>query len=92
MNKRFALIPSERERECTHEWLHFRGSIPCTGPRVCSMCGLTEEQIQDEQAARQQEPPPPTGKIGFRRPTVQPIMTEDAEYVPETMRDSGTGD
>ena len=82
MNKRFALIPAEREKECTHEWLHFRGTIPCTGPKVCSMCGLTEAQIQDEQAARQHEPPPPTGRIGFRRPAAQPIMFEDEEHLP----------
>lgn len=92
MKQRFALIPAEREKECEHLHMPYRGSIPCTGPRVCTMCGLTEAQIQDEQAARSQEPPLPTGRIGFRRPTVQPVMTEDAEHVPETMLDTGTGD
>ena len=39
MKKRFALIPAVREQECDHEHWHYRGEIPCTGPRVCNMCG-----------------------------------------------------
>ena len=45
MKKRLALIPSEREKECEHERLHYRGAIPCTGPKVCDMCGLREDEI-----------------------------------------------
>lgn len=33
------LIPSERDKPCSHEHIPFRGDIPCTGPRVCTMCG-----------------------------------------------------
>jgi len=87
MLKRFALIPEEREKECNHAFLHFRGSMPCTGPKVCSMCGLTEAEIRAEQT--QPEPPLPGGRIGFRRPTVQSVKFEDPEIVPETMLDTG---
>jgi hypothetical protein len=37
--KVFALAPSEREKECEHEHAPYSGVIPCTGPRVCTMCG-----------------------------------------------------
>ena len=38
--KQYALDPAEREKECTHELgFAYRGSIPCTGPRICYMCG-----------------------------------------------------
>jgi hypothetical protein len=38
--KRFALVPAMREEICDHP-LGFRytGAIPCTGPRVCPLCG-----------------------------------------------------
>ena len=84
MNKRFALIPEEREKECTHEWMHFRGSMPCTGPKVCSMCGLTDDDILAERVQAHQELPLPTGKIGFPRPLASPIMYEDEEHNPDT--------
>lgn len=38
--KQYALNPSEREKECTHELgFAYTGTIPCTGPRICRMCG-----------------------------------------------------
>lgn len=41
MKKKFALIPSEREKECHHEeGFHWNGNIPCTGVRRCYLCGL----------------------------------------------------
>ena len=43
MKKRYALVASEREKECPHVHVPFTGSIPCTGPRVCSMCGTRFE-------------------------------------------------
>ena len=45
MLKRFALVPSERLKECEHEHMRYRGAIPCTGPRVCSMCGAREDDL-----------------------------------------------
>jgi len=45
MLKRFALVPSERLKECRHEHMRYRGAIPCTGPRVCSMCGAREDDL-----------------------------------------------
>lgn len=37
--QRFHLIPSHRALICLHEHEPYSGSIPCTGPKVCSMCG-----------------------------------------------------
>ena len=45
MNKRYALIPSERNKPCTHEHAPYSGRMPCTGPRVCSMCGTVVDDI-----------------------------------------------
>lgn len=42
ISKRFALLPSEREKPCPHEMVAYIGRIPCTGPRVCRMCGTVE--------------------------------------------------
>lgn len=42
--KKYALGPAEREKECTHEMgFHYRGTMPNTGPRICSMCGTRED-------------------------------------------------
>jgi hypothetical protein len=48
MKQRFHLIPSEREKKCLHLHMPYSGRIPCTGPRRCTMCGLTEDQINEE--------------------------------------------
>jgi hypothetical protein len=47
--KKNALDPAERKKICTHE-LGFRysGRIPCTGPKVCWMCGAREDDAMDE--------------------------------------------
>jgi len=54
--KIFALIPSEREKECDHPLgFAYTGKIPCTGPRVCRLCGtrapepepLTHDEIRE---------------------------------------------
>jgi len=40
MKKIFALVPSEREKDCTHPLgFPYTGHIPCTGPRRCPLCG-----------------------------------------------------
>ena len=42
--KIFALVLSEREKECTHEaGFYYTGKMPCTGPKKCYMCGTREE-------------------------------------------------
>lgn len=38
--QRFALDPGLRDRECSHSHMPYAGKIPCTGGRVCTMCGL----------------------------------------------------
>ena len=45
--KIYALIPAEREKDCDHA-LGFpcRGRLPCTGPRVCPLCGTRQEAAQ----------------------------------------------
>ena len=37
--KKYALIPAERKKPCTHTMRAYRGRVPCTGPVVCLMCG-----------------------------------------------------
>lgn len=45
MKKIYAQCPEERNKECYHDHTPYRGSIPCTGPRICTMCGtLFNEQ------------------------------------------------
>lgn len=39
--KRFALLPSEREKPCPHNHVAYMGRVPNTGPLVCRMCGET---------------------------------------------------
>jgi hypothetical protein len=42
--KRFALDPHERGEPCDHVGhVRYIGVIPCTGPRVCNMCGTRLE-------------------------------------------------
>ena len=45
MKKKYALVPSEREKECYHEMgFYWTGKIPCTGIRICYMCGTKEHE------------------------------------------------
>lgn len=45
--KIYALFPSERTKECDHpSGFAFRGKMPCTGPRVCHLCGTREEDAE----------------------------------------------
>ena len=37
--KIFALVPSEREQECTDHLPRWTGRIPLTGRFVCYLCG-----------------------------------------------------
>lgn len=40
MKKIYALFPSEREKDCTHQGtVSWTGRIPCTGRLRCWMCG-----------------------------------------------------
>lgn len=44
--KKNALDPAEREKECLHELgFQYSGRIPCTGPKVCYMCGTREDDV-----------------------------------------------
>ncbi len=38
--KKWAMDPEERGKICAHESTPYRGAMPCTGPRVCIMCGM----------------------------------------------------
>ena len=51
--KKNALDPAEREKPCDHA-LGFRyaGKIPCTGPKLCPMCGANEEDVNPSTGAR----------------------------------------
>lgn len=44
--KTLALVPSVREQDCPHAHVPYRGRVPCTGPRICSMCGATPQEIE----------------------------------------------
>ncbi|KKN43906.1 hypothetical protein LCGC14_0698550 [marine sediment metagenome] len=43
-------IPEEREKECPHTHMPYRAryGMPCTGPRICSMCDATEAELREE--------------------------------------------
>ncbi len=44
MKKIYALDAKVREEECDHSCgFTYRGKMPCTGPRVCHMCGTTKD-------------------------------------------------
>jgi hypothetical protein len=44
--KIYALVPSERLKECDHfSGFSYTGTIPCTGPRVCHLCGTDERDV-----------------------------------------------
>lgn len=38
--QRFARTAEQRKQWCKHEHTPYRGKIPCTGPLICTMCGL----------------------------------------------------
>lgn len=48
IRKRLAQDVNEAQKECHHLHMHYRGAIPNTGPRVCSMCGSTEDEIMQD--------------------------------------------
>ena len=52
--KRFALVPTEREKICTHDHVPYIGPAPYPGksPRRCSMCNMEFENDQDLEKAR----------------------------------------
>ncbi len=39
-----------RKEVCTHDHMPYRAryGMPCTGPRVCTMCGVTDAQLAQE--------------------------------------------
>jgi hypothetical protein len=44
--KKNALFPAEREKPCDHALgFPFSGNIPCTGARLCPMCGARREDV-----------------------------------------------
>ena len=43
--KRFALVPSEREKECNHPMgFPYTGKMPCTGLEQCPTCGTIKTE------------------------------------------------
>jgi len=47
-----ALFPEEREKECNHpSGFAYSGKIPCTGPRVCHLCGTREADAETRRNA-----------------------------------------
>lgn len=46
MKKIYALIPSERDKECTDHIFRFMGAIPCTGLKRCVLCGATVDETE----------------------------------------------
>jgi len=50
--KRWAMVASETEKECDHQFMAWSGKMPCTGIRRCSMCGLTETEIEKEREVK----------------------------------------
>ena len=46
-----ALYPDVREQECDHPGgFPYRGTIPCTGPQVCYLCGTHKEDAESKGA------------------------------------------
>lgn len=46
------LHPELRSKTCIHAPVAYRGSIPCTGPLKCSMCGTLFENWNELAQAR----------------------------------------
>lgn len=46
IRKRFALLPEERGKACTYHLWRFTGTVPCTGPQVCTLCGTRKEDAE----------------------------------------------
>jgi hypothetical protein len=44
-----ALYAPYRTLPCEHKHMPYRGSMACTGPRACTMCGATEYALLEEQ-------------------------------------------
>jgi len=47
--KIYALIPSERKKDCFPHHFRWTGKTPCTGDYRCYMCGKTEEELEKEE-------------------------------------------
>jgi hypothetical protein len=46
MRKVLALVPSVQSETCHHAaGFAYTGRVPCTGPRVCHMCGSRIEDV-----------------------------------------------
>lgn len=44
--KIFAADPAVRGQDCDHpSGFPYQGRIPCTGPRVCPLCGTRQEEV-----------------------------------------------
>lgn len=93
IRQRLHLIPEEREKLCQHRHMPYSGRMPCTGPRRCSMCGFTEDEIQEIEPM----------KIRAKRITIkwseneEPLprsfsMFEDAEALIRRMRQTAPDD
>ena len=50
--KRWALFPEVRQKVCTHDHTPYRGSMPCTGLLICTMCGMLFDDHAERDAAR----------------------------------------
>lgn len=44
MKKIYALISSEREKECTEHFFYYAGRMPCTGKYRCMLCGEVKKE------------------------------------------------
>ena len=49
-----ALLPSERERICSHTSIRYSGKTPGTGVILCDMCHSTWQTMEDADKARKE--------------------------------------
>ena len=80
-----ALVPSEREKICTHEHAPYRGEIPNTGPKKCSMCGMlfgSDEELKEarDEAKRAIEASDFSGVIKVASDIIVGHMETDGQY------------